>query len=68
MELSEAIIVVTDKDGYYGSHTRREMYFASLNLKHILFTHINEEDKDKYYFNGDTNYPLYMCKEENIWD
>lgn len=64
MDLSEGIIVVTDKDGYYGSHTQREIYFASLNLKYILYTHINEEDKDKYYFNGDLTYPLYMRKEE----
>lgn len=61
IDLSEAIIVVCP-DCYIGSHTQREIIYAHENNKRILFTHVL--DKDKFYFNGDLTYPLYMSKEE----
>lgn len=62
--LSEAIIVVTNEEGYFGLHTAREIEFAYKNNKKILFTHVKEKDRDKYYFNNDQIYPLYILKEE----
>ena len=64
INLCEAIIVVTDNTGYYGSHTAREIQVAKDHGKRILFTHIDEKDLDKYDFNNELNYPLYMSKEE----
>ena len=66
--LSEAIIVVTDDKGYYGYHTQREIEFAKKNHKTILYTHIDYKDRDKYYYNYDLTYPLYMSKEDYLWD
>lgn len=61
--LSEAIIIVTDDTRYFGSHTQAEIMIAYNLDKRILYTHINQKDKEKYYFNNDENYPLYMLKE-----
>ena len=61
---SIAIIVVTDDNGYYGSHTAREIEYAKERGCEILYTHIAESEMDKYYFNNDQTYPLYILKEE----
>lgn len=64
IDISDAIIVVTGNDGYYGSDTKQEVDYAKRLELQILFTHVKEEDKHKYYFNGDEKYPLYIIKEE----
>lgn len=64
--LSSGIIVVTGIDGYFGSDTAREIQYAKDNDKRILFTTIPEDTKEKYYFNNDETYPLYMLKEEYL--
>lgn len=64
IDLSEGIIVVSDDTGYFGSHTLREINYAHNQNKRILFTFVPAEYKDKYYFNNDATYPLYMLKEE----
>ena len=64
ISLSEAIIVVTGDDGYFGKDTSREIDTAYINRKKILHTHIPEDRKEDFYFNNDLNYPLYMLKEE----
>lgn len=64
INLSEAIIVVTDEKCYYGDHTAREIKYAKDNKKIVLWTNVKEEDKDKYYFNNNQTYPLYILKED----
>lgn len=68
--LSEAIIVVNGEsysyEGYIGKDTLREVTFAYENDKRILFTFVPHADRDKYYFNNNTTYPLYMLKEEYL--
>lgn len=67
IDFCEAIIVVTDKgDRHVGTHTMREINYASLKDKKILVTSINPDKAEKYYFNNDENYPLYMLKEEYL--
>ena len=63
MTLSEGIIVVCP-NGYIGSHTAREIEYARLNDKRILYSDVLESEKDKYYFNNNQTYPLYILKEE----
>lgn len=62
--LSEAIIVVNGEECYFGSHTTREILFAYQNNKKLLFSNIPDKEKEKYYFNNDKTYPLYILKEE----
>ena len=64
INLSEGIIVVTGVDGYFGSDTAREIEYAKRHNKKLLFTTIPEDVKEKYYFNNDETYPLYILKEE----
>ena len=68
--LSEAIIVVNGEpdsyEGYIGKDTGREVIFALENDKRVLFTFVPHEDRDKYYFNNNQTYPLYMLKEEYL--
>lgn len=63
--LSDAIIVVTGEDGYYGSDTLREIEFARKENKIILFT---TKCKDSMcWCNHDLNFPLYVFKEDLGW-
>lgn len=65
INLSDAIIVV-NPEGYYGEHTKKEILSAIKSDKFILYTYVHESKKDKYYFNNDETYPLYMLKEEYL--
>lgn len=63
---SDGIIVVVTEDMYFGEDTIKEIGFAhSIGVK-VLFTHIPHKDRDKYYFNNDKTYPLYILKEEYL--
>ena len=62
--LSDGIIVVTSDDMYFGQNTIDEIIFAYQLKKPILFTNIPYDEREKYYFNNDKTYPLYMLKEE----
>lgn len=69
IDLSDAIIIVSgDKinyDFYIGGDTHREKLYAIKTNKPVLFTSLQEvDDKDKFYFNNDENYPLYILKED----
>lgn len=61
---SDAIIVVIGEDDYVSNDTLNEIKFARARDKRILFTKVPEEDRDKYYFNHDLTYPLYILKED----
>lgn len=68
--LSEAIIVVNggpdSYEGYIGKDTKAEILIACVHDKRVLLTFVPHEDREKYYFNNDKTYPLYMLKEEYL--
>ena len=67
IDLSDAIIVVCGSDCYIGEDTMREICYAYETKKQILFTSIMAEEKEKFYFNHNLNFPLYILKENDKW-
>lgn len=64
IKISDAIIVIIGEDNYIDNTVTNQIKTAKeLDVK-ILFNKIPTEDKDKYYFNHDSTYPLYILKED----
>lgn len=61
---SEGVIIVTGQDYYMDEATIKELIHAYSLSKPVLFTNIPDDEKDKYYFNNNKTYPLYILKEE----
>lgn len=64
IHLSDGIIIVTGSDMYYGKDTINDILLAYELSKEVLFTHITTDMEEKFYFNNNRTYPLYMLKEE----
>ena len=65
IDLSDAVIIVCglDYEYYIGPSTLRELLYAYNTNKIILLTSLPPgNQKDKFYFNNNLTYPLYMPK------
>lgn len=59
---SEVVLIISDGNGL-GADTASELEYALLHNKIILFNTVADEHKDKFLFNNDNNFPLYLRKE-----
>lgn len=59
---SDVVLIISDGNGL-GIDTASELEYARAHNKIVLYNTIIDYHKDKFLFNNDNNFPLYLRKE-----